>query len=295
MNKSIASENHQELCAALAIRPDERVLEVGGGHNPVFRADVVVDIDFDRGLHRDGQSLAISPSGQCLVLGDLTALPFSDQAFDVVLCLHVLEHVPDPAAACRELMRVARRGFLETPRKWTEYYAGHPTHLWLIDDPGGVLIFEPLPGDDFPFRNFALPILWTEPPIKEQVSAFRRDIPCVQLYWEGEFSFQIVGPAIVPDVGQLARRHYNFCRNLLRRLVPPARVIFHAQTAAELEPGNEEYQRLYTFLLLVDGQWRRAWRREAIGSLFWQGLIYRGAAFLVRLGRKLSRCLPVVR
>jgi SAM-dependent methyltransferase len=45
---------------------------------------------------------------QATVQADLTALPFADDAFDVVLCSHVLEHVPDDRAAMRELARVLR-------------------------------------------------------------------------------------------------------------------------------------------------------------------------------------------
>jgi SAM-dependent methyltransferase len=37
----------------------------------------------------------------------LDSLPFPDDAFDLVLCLEVLEHVPEPAGALRELARVA--------------------------------------------------------------------------------------------------------------------------------------------------------------------------------------------
>jgi SAM-dependent methyltransferase len=37
---------------------------------------------------------------------DVTALPFEDATFDVVVCNHVLEHVPDDRAAMRELRRV---------------------------------------------------------------------------------------------------------------------------------------------------------------------------------------------
>lgn len=41
--------------------------------------------------------------------GDLAHLPFADSQFDVVTCIEVLEHMPDPAAIVRELVRVARR------------------------------------------------------------------------------------------------------------------------------------------------------------------------------------------
>jgi SAM-dependent methyltransferase len=42
--------------------------------------------------------------------GSIDAIPVEDASFDVVLCLQVLEHVPDPAAAVRELHRVVRPG-----------------------------------------------------------------------------------------------------------------------------------------------------------------------------------------
>jgi SAM-dependent methyltransferase len=41
---------------------------------------------------------------------DVTALPFPNDAFDVVICNHVLEHVPDDRLAMRELLRVLRPG-----------------------------------------------------------------------------------------------------------------------------------------------------------------------------------------
>jgi SAM-dependent methyltransferase len=40
---------------------------------------------------------------------DLTALDLPDASFDAALCSHVLEHIPDDAAAMRELRRVVRR------------------------------------------------------------------------------------------------------------------------------------------------------------------------------------------
>lgn len=38
---------------------------------------------------------------------DLLALPFDDDSFDLVLCLEVLEHIPDPRPALAELARVS--------------------------------------------------------------------------------------------------------------------------------------------------------------------------------------------
>jgi hypothetical protein len=41
---------------------------------------------------------------------DITAMQFDDESFDATICSHVLEHVPDDAAAMSELYRVLRPG-----------------------------------------------------------------------------------------------------------------------------------------------------------------------------------------
>jgi SAM-dependent methyltransferase len=42
------------------------------------------------------------------VLGDIEAMPFTDGQFGTVVCTEVLEHVPDPRLALREIRRVLR-------------------------------------------------------------------------------------------------------------------------------------------------------------------------------------------
>jgi SAM-dependent methyltransferase len=41
---------------------------------------------------------------------DIQGIPYDADSFDVILCVHVLEHVPDDAQAMRELHRVLRPG-----------------------------------------------------------------------------------------------------------------------------------------------------------------------------------------
>jgi SAM-dependent methyltransferase len=86
-----------------------RVLEVGVGEGEVmgrlrdrFPDATMIGLDLpDPELASDWRRADIS----CL-FGDGTALPFPDDAFDLVLAIEVLEHVPGPDAALRELARV---------------------------------------------------------------------------------------------------------------------------------------------------------------------------------------------
>ena len=47
-------------------------------------------------------------SSSPLIVADVRHLPFSPNSFDLVVCLEVLEHMPDAASGLSELLRVAR-------------------------------------------------------------------------------------------------------------------------------------------------------------------------------------------
>ena len=44
------------------------------------------------------------------IVSDITHIPVADESFDAVMCIEVLEHVPDPNRAVAELTRVLKKG-----------------------------------------------------------------------------------------------------------------------------------------------------------------------------------------
>jgi len=114
----------------LKINRKARVLEVGGGHNPHPRSNVVVDKYIDSNYHRKRNIKVLK--NQEFIEADGENLPFADHEFDFVICNQVLEHVDNPGAFLREQMRVAKAGYLETPSLIGEYLFPKDSHKWLI-------------------------------------------------------------------------------------------------------------------------------------------------------------------
>jgi SAM-dependent methyltransferase len=106
----------QRVTELAASERPRRILEVGCGEGIVL-ATLAARLPGSRldGLELDEPALKAARKrcpGATLVRGDACALPFGDQSFDLVVCLEVLEHLPEPARALRELRRVARAGCL---------------------------------------------------------------------------------------------------------------------------------------------------------------------------------------
>lgn len=105
----------------LNVQPGDRILDAGcgiGRHLWEFyrnRKVHVVGIDMDWEDLRKAKftlnSMDHSAGGSWLTCqADVTKLPFEDEAFDIVICSEVLEHIPDNKAAVSELVRVLKSG-----------------------------------------------------------------------------------------------------------------------------------------------------------------------------------------
>ncbi|MFN0096711.1 MAG: methyltransferase domain-containing protein [Dehalococcoidia bacterium] len=119
------------------IRPADLVLDIGGGDRPHIRADVVCD-RYEVSWERSAPLLRDRP----LVIGDINHLPFKRAAFDYVISQHLMEHLPEPETACRELARIGRRGLIRTPSPLAEKLISRDVHRWYVSSEAGQLVFR---------------------------------------------------------------------------------------------------------------------------------------------------------
>ena len=134
---------------AQGLLPGALVLEAGGGELS------------QRGLFKSQRylSLEIDRNSQPLLQGDLCALPIGDDRLDAIVCTYVLEHLPQPGQALKEMWRVLKLGgtvFISVP-----FF--YPVH-----------ITNPSYGDYY---------RWTELGLKEMLS--QNGFEAVSIYYKG--------------------------------------------------------------------------------------------------------------
>jgi SAM-dependent methyltransferase len=126
-----------------SIKETDRVLEIGPGATPHPRSDIFLEkiYDTDEELILQSGNVGKLQTEKKVIFYKGGQFPFADKEFDYVICSHVLEHVDDVPAFLEEIMRVAKRGYLEFPTIYYDYYNDIPTHLNMLRYKDGVVLW----------------------------------------------------------------------------------------------------------------------------------------------------------
>ncbi len=131
----------------IAPRPGERVVDIGCGAAGLATSEPELEVT---GVDRDPRP---GYPGATFVQADATALPLGDDEFDISYSNSVVEHLPPDAreAYARELCRVGRRWFVQTPNRWfpIEPHALLPFVHWLPRAAGRALWRVGVSGDPY--------------------------------------------------------------------------------------------------------------------------------------------------
>lgn len=111
------------------IKENDLVLDIGGWTRPLARADYVLDYNSyetrgKMGYIGDGPERFNKDTWIVHDICSHKPFPFKDKQFDFVFCSHTLEDVKDPMWVCSEIIRIGKRGYIETPSRWIESKSG---------------------------------------------------------------------------------------------------------------------------------------------------------------------------
>ncbi|MBD2125281.1 methyltransferase domain-containing protein [Microcoleus sp. FACHB-1] len=133
----------QQVMASIASE-SSLVVEIGPGHIPFALATEFVDWQTSPSLA--GKTI------HCLDINN-DPLPYEDKCVDFIYCRHTLEDLYNPFWLCKEMSRVAKAGYIETPSPVAETcrgvdagsppWRGYIHHRYLVWSDEDVLTFLP--------------------------------------------------------------------------------------------------------------------------------------------------------
>lgn len=119
------------------------VIDIGSGHNPHQRANILLDKFIDQDHERGSQNIKI-PNHVKFIEADACNIPLPDKSVDFAICSHVAEHIENIDAFCNEIIRVAKGGYIETPSAFAEKIRHANNHRWAVSVHNESIKFKPI-------------------------------------------------------------------------------------------------------------------------------------------------------
>lgn len=163
------------------------VLEIASGGKPYWRSNVLLDKFILDNSERDAGYAVIDRD---FVVGDVMKLPFKDKAFDFVVARHILEHIEHPDEFLKELQRVAKNGYIETPSPLSEELYGWPFHVWKISVEDGKLLLDKR-GAEKNVQLKKLQAYFDKDKNLKEFALKNRDLFYTGYYWSDKIGFSI--------------------------------------------------------------------------------------------------------
>lgn len=168
------------------------VLDVGSGGRPYPRSDVLLD-RLTGSEHRCGEDMMID--GRAAVFGDAKKMPFKDKAFDFVIASHILEHISEPEVFIKELQRIGKAGYIETPNAIFERLDPHSIHcLEVVSINGKLRIHKKSQGLEDPFLGTQQ--IFKDDPTWAKFFHEAPDMFHVRYYWKDSIDYVILNPEV---------------------------------------------------------------------------------------------------
>lgn len=135
-------DNYQKkLFGDFNIIPEWKVLDIGSGNDPFPLATHLADLYIEDNSHRTDRPLK-EDNKQVVECNVENMDCFEDKSMDFIFCSHLFEHLDNPDKACKEIIRVGKRGYIETPSRINEIMFGSLEHRWIIENWNNVLTFQ---------------------------------------------------------------------------------------------------------------------------------------------------------
>lgn len=170
------------------LQPSWKIADYGGGTNPNPAAQVVVDINPGGWKGQDARELGLE-----VRTADVQNLRgvVKDKEFDFVIASHVAEHVENPIAFCKEMMRTAKAGYIETPAPTYELFFEWIEHRWVVGTMGDALCFREKSQDVLPGRMIFDAFGGTAP--FEHLRTKHEPLLRTRFLWKDDFKWIIEG------------------------------------------------------------------------------------------------------